>query len=230
MDRDGVPVRTADRDHGFFPSAFCLFFDFLDQLLRAVQTNPSLDPDPLQDFLDHRFVCRAVLSFSHCSRSVSAGCRSRFRFRCFARRLCVCISGKNIEIIRQTVHIFLCPVVRAELHADQRQRALRSSRHSTGNINLRRKTALTRENKLKFFRLLIQCLQSVDLLLQNLRLVIGCFVVSAIRISHACHHCNQMFLNTFQHMNGIRVFQHGLYKPQMTCQLVNSSHKLDTVV
>ena len=125
MDCDRISIRTADRDHRFLATTRCFLFDFVYQALCAVQSDPSLDSHSFENFLDHCLACRRSLYCCHWFCLFSTG-RSAF-FLVLYRLLCgFCISGHDIQIITQTVHVFLCAVVCSEFHTDSCQITLRS--------------------------------------------------------------------------------------------------------
>ena len=100
----------------------------------------SLDSHSFENFLDHCLACRRSLYCCHWFCLFSTG-RSAF-FLVLYRLLCgFCISGHDIQIITQTVHVFLCAVVCSEFHTDSCQITLRSPRNCSCDIQFCRQTA-----------------------------------------------------------------------------------------
>ena len=113
-----IAIRTADCNNCILSSPTCFLFDSVDQFFGTFQSDPALNAHTFQNFLDHSLACAGIL-LCHISCLFSTGYRKitgviHFDFSVIL--CCIGISGKNIKIICQSVHVFLGAVICAKLH------------------------------------------------------------------------------------------------------------------
>ena len=117
MNSDRISIRTTDCDHRILATAFRFLFNLVYQAFCTIQSNTSLDSHSFENFLNHCFICHRSLYCCHWFCLFST--KRCDLFLLLHRLLCgFHISGHNIQIITQTVHIFLCTIVCPKFHTD----------------------------------------------------------------------------------------------------------------